>query len=174
MAWGEFPSLPQFPHLYSGTVPRLGVMVGRSGREAVPQREPSRLGVDLCLFMTVPPTPMFMDARLQGCRQADTWVPCTPRGAHAGHTAPGLGGSAASSDQVPGPGVGPLPGRWAPDSCWQRCLEFHGEKQMVLEGWERCHLSDNPRSGGKLRPGAVGWPRRDPDSPKEHVGFSSA
>ena len=98
MAWGEFPSLPQFPHLYSGTVPRLGVTVGRSGREAVPQRKPSRLGVDLYLFMTVPPTPKCMDARLQGCRQTDTWMHGCPacQGVH----------TLAMQLPTPGPGVG--------------------------------------------------------------------
>lgn len=58
---------------------------------------------------------------------------------------------------MPGQVVGPLPGRQAPSGCWQRCLKFHGEKQMVL-GVVREMLRPpiTPGQVGKLRPGAVG------------------
>lgn len=57
MALREFPSLPQFPHLYNGIVcHELKGWLGASGRETLPQREPFWMRLALCHFMTVPPT----------------------------------------------------------------------------------------------------------------------
>ena len=69
VAWRGFPYLPQFLHLYNGTVSRLGVMeVGQKGGVKNPQALLGGISVSL----TVPPIPTGINAHSQGCRQADT------------------------------------------------------------------------------------------------------
>ena len=71
VAWRGFPYLPQFPHLYNGTVPRLGVMeVGQRGGVTVHASPPGGGGISVSL--TVPPISMGINAHSWGCRQADT------------------------------------------------------------------------------------------------------
>lgn len=101
-------------------------------------------------------------ARVSPGLQGEPCMPAAPPSA-------ALGGSGGPGG---GAGGGAASGRRAPGGCWQGRLEFHEEKQMVLERvGEVLRPPGTPGQGGKLRPGPARQPRSGPDPPKRARGL---
>lgn len=157
-------------------VPRLGVMVTRSGRES------SWVGAGSLSPSDRPCRPLRHECTSLGCRQ-EPHPPSQAR-RHVGAGCPAHRGVHTLATWLPPPGPrGRLPvarcwGRWwghiqaggRQAAAGRGASSFREKSRWSGGGGGGAEASDNPRSGGKLRPGAVGWSQSGPDSTRIACG----